>query len=101
MVIVAGYVTVEPQVRDSYVAGCVRIVEQGRAAAGCLGLAVSADLTDPARVNIYERWESQGNLEAHRSHAPGPEHEAEMLTMSVAEYDIADVRSLFGDQAGS
>jgi len=33
MVIVAGHVTVGPQQRESYLASCVRVVEQGRAAA--------------------------------------------------------------------
>jgi hypothetical protein len=33
MVIVAGHITVEPEQRESYLAGCVRIVEQARGAA--------------------------------------------------------------------
>ena len=36
MVIVAGHITVEPPQRDSYLGGCVSIVEQARRAAGCL-----------------------------------------------------------------
>ena len=44
MVIVAGHITVEPQQRESYLAGCVRIVEQARPAVGCLDVAVCADL---------------------------------------------------------
>jgi quinol monooxygenase YgiN len=53
MVIVAGHVTVEPQQRESYLAGCVRIVEQARRAVGCLDVAICADLVDPGRVNIF------------------------------------------------
>jgi hypothetical protein len=34
MVIVARHITIEPQQRKSYLAGCVRIVEQARGAAG-------------------------------------------------------------------
>ena len=52
MVIVAGHVTVKPQHRESYLAGCVRIVEQARRAVGCLDVAICADLVDPGRVNI-------------------------------------------------
>jgi quinol monooxygenase YgiN len=48
MVIAAGHITVEPQQRESYLAGCVRIVELARRAAGCLDVAISADLLDPA-----------------------------------------------------
>jgi quinol monooxygenase YgiN len=73
MVIVAGHITVEPQQRESYLAGCVRIVEQARRAVGCLDVAICADLVDPGRVNIFERWESQAALETFRSSGPDTE----------------------------
>ena len=55
MVIVAGHVTVEPQQREAYLAGCVSIVKRARSLAGCLDFAITADLVDPSRVNIFER----------------------------------------------
>src|SRR5437870_9451546 len=73
MVIVAGHITVEPQQRESYLAGCVRIVEQARRAVGCLDVAICADLVDPGRVNIFERRESQAALETFRSSGPDTE----------------------------
>ncbi len=97
MVIVAGHITVEPQQRDSYLGGCVSIVEQARRAAGCLDFTISADLIDPARVNIFERWESQAAVETFRGSGPSNEQLPAMLSASVAEYDIAGVRSLFAD----
>jgi quinol monooxygenase YgiN len=96
MVIVAGHVTVEPQQRESYLAGCVSVVEQARGTAGCLDFAVAADSIDPGRVNIFERWESQAAVEAFRGSGPSDEQGAAMLSASVAEYDIADVRPLIG-----
>lgn len=94
MVIVAGHVTVEPQQREAYLAGCVSVVEQARGTAGCLDFAITADLTDPGRINIVERWESQAAVEAFRSSGPSAEQGAAMIAVSVAEYDVADVRSL-------
>ena len=94
MVIVAGHLMVEPQQREAYLAGCVGVVEQARRAAGCLDFAITADLLDPGRVNIFERWESQAAVEAFRSSGPSDEQGAAMLSASVAEYDIADLRSL-------
>jgi quinol monooxygenase YgiN len=73
MVIVAGPITVEPQQRESDLAGCVRIVEQARRAVGCLDVAICADPVDPGRVNIFERWESQAALETFRSSGPDTE----------------------------
>jgi len=97
MVIVAGHITVEPQQRESYLAGCVSVVEQARAALGCLDFAISADLIDPGRINIFERWESQAAVEAFRGSGPSDEQGAAMLSVSVAEYDVAGVRPLSGE----
>ncbi len=99
MVIVAGHITVEPQQRESYLAGCVLIVEQARRAVGCLDFAICADLVDPGRVNIFERWESQGALATFRSSGPDTEQRRAMLTVSVEEYDFADVRPAFREGA--
>ncbi len=97
MVIVAGHITVEPQQRESHLAGCVSVVERARGAAGCLDFAITADPIDPGRVNVFERWESQEALETFRG--PGNEQGAVMLSVSVAEYDIVDVWPLFGEDA--
>src|SRR2546429_90979 len=90
MVIVAGHITVEPQQGESYLSGCVRIVEQARRAVGCLDVAICADLVDPRPFNIFERWEPQAALETFRSSGPDTEQRRTMLTVSVQEYDIAD-----------
>jgi len=74
MVIVAGHITVDPEQRESHLAGSMRIVEKARQADGCLDFAMTADLIDPGRVK----------------------HRIVMLSMPVAEYDIADVRPLSG-----
>jgi hypothetical protein len=48
MVIVAGHITVDPEQRESYLAGCRSVVEKARRADGCLDFAITADLIDPA-----------------------------------------------------
>jgi quinol monooxygenase YgiN len=100
MVIVAGHITVEPRQREAYLAGCGRVVEQAREAAGCLDFAISADLIDPGRINVFERWASQAAVEAFRGSGPSDEQGAAIRSASVAEYDVADVRPLFGEGAG-
>lgn len=42
-----------------------------------------------------EGWESQAAPETFRSTGPDTEQRPAMLTVSVHEYDIADVRSVF------
>jgi quinol monooxygenase YgiN len=95
MVIVAGHITVDPEQRESYLAGSMSVVEKARRADGCLDFAVTADLLEPGRVNLFERWESQAAVETFRRSAPSNKQRAAMLAASVAEYDIADVRPLF------
>lgn len=68
------------------------IIEPARRAAGCLDFAIGADLVDTGRVNIFECWESRTSVEAFSG--PGDTQSAAMLAASVAEYDVAEVRSL-------
>jgi hypothetical protein len=53
-------------------------------------------LLDPGRVNRLQRWETQAAVETLRRSAPRNKQGAAMLSVSVAEYDIADVRPVFG-----
>ena len=96
MVIVAGHITVDPAQRESYLAGCVSVVENARRADGCLDFSVTVDLLDPGRVNLFERWESLAAVKAFRRSAPRNRQGAATRSVSVGEYDIADVRPLFG-----
>jgi len=94
MVIVAGYLVVDPHEREAYLADCVKVVDQARRAPGCLDFSLSADLVEPGRIVIFERWESQADVEAFRGSGPSDEQSAATLAASVAEYDVAGVRSL-------
>ena len=97
MVIVAGHITADPEERETYLAGCMSVVETARRADGCLDFAITADLLDPGRVNLFERWESQAAVKTFRRRGLRNKQRAAMLSVSVAEYDIADVRPLFGN----
>src|SRR3954454_15587661 len=71
MVIVAGHLLVDPAERGAYLQGGREGVEQARRVRGWLDFAdtasaITADLVDPSRINVYERWESQDAVEAFR-----------------------------------
>jgi len=57
MLIVAGYLVVDPLQRDSYLDDCRTVVRQARTSPGCLDFAISADLIEPDRIDIFERWD--------------------------------------------
>ena len=97
MVIVAGFITVEPTAREAYLAGRKPEVAAARAAAGCLDFAISADLVGPGRITIFERQASQEAVERFGGNGPSDEQGAAMLAAEVAEYDVAAERWLTGD----
>ena len=51
------------------------------------------------RVNIVEHCESQAALHTFRSSGPDTQQRPAMLTVSVQECDIADLRPVFGTEA--
>jgi quinol monooxygenase YgiN len=91
MLIIAGSLTIAPGKRDEYLDHCHPIVNRARAVDGCLDFSLSADLVDPDRITIYERWSSNDALERFRAE-PGPDAPtAWMMDAEVARYRIAEV----------
>jgi quinol monooxygenase YgiN len=96
MLIIAGHYTVDAADRDRYVTAHLNLVRRARQAPGCLDLAISADPLDPARVNVFERWESREHLDAWRAVARAPRSKINLGSVDVMMYVISDVRPPFG-----
>lgn len=94
MVIVAGHLIVNRKRRDDYLAGCVAVVEQARATPGCLDFAISADLLDSTRINVFERWDSHESVEAFRGSGPSEEQADMIVSSAVSEFDIPTERGV-------
>jgi quinol monooxygenase YgiN len=94
MIIVAGHLVVDADRRDAYLSGCVDVVRQARDAPGCLDFSITADVLDPRRVDVYERWESAEAVAAFRGSGPSDEQAADLRGASVSEYDVTRERSL-------
>lgn len=93
MLIIAGTLHVDPAARDEYLANCRQVVAAARAADGCLDFALTADLLDPGRINVYERWESDEQLLAFRGGGPNDEQTMALLDASVHRYRISAVEA--------
>lgn len=93
MIIVAGWLAVAPEARDAYLEGCAEAVRLAREAPGCLEYALGADLLAPGRITVYERWESDEDLERFRGCGPSGEQAAQILDASVARYRISAVEA--------
>lgn len=89
MLIVAGRIHIEADGRDGYVEGCAEVVAQARLAPGCLDFALSADIADPTRVNVYERWGSRDALTAFRGSGDQPDGLPAIETADVLEFEVA------------
>ncbi|MFT7025725.1 MAG: quinol monooxygenase YgiN [Rhodococcus sp. (in: high G+C Gram-positive bacteria)] len=56
---------------------------------GCLDFAIGADLLDPARINVYERWSSEDALQSFRGSGPDSDQQAAILDARVEEFDAS------------
>ena len=98
MVIVGGSFELNPAERAQFLAGRVEMMRASRIEKGCLEYTFGADPIDPSRVVLYERWESQADLDAHlaalRSAPPSNRAEVTPISSSIAIYDVAGERQL-------
>jgi quinol monooxygenase YgiN len=94
MVIVAGYLVVEPMQRDGYLNDCRAVVRQARESPGCLDFAISADLIERDRIHIFERWNSRVALDDFRGSGPSDEQQGLIVRASVREYDVGSEQRL-------
>ncbi|WP_116953058.1 putative quinol monooxygenase [Jiangella endophytica] len=86
MIIVAGHLRVNAADREAYLATCIPVVEQARTTEGCLDYALSADLVDAERINVYERWASREALDAFRGDGAGDEQGVLLTGADVREF---------------
>ncbi|MFU8855148.1 putative quinol monooxygenase [Micromonospora sp. SL1-18] len=93
MFIVAGTLYVDPAERDAYLACCMEAVRAARSAPGCVDFAMSADLIEPGRINVYERWESDEQLLAFRGSGPAEEQATKILGAEVHKFRIHSVEA--------
>jgi quinol monooxygenase YgiN len=93
MLIIAGKIYVDAAARDNYLAGCLSVITQARASAGCLDFVLSADPIEPDRINVYEHWESDAHLMKFRGSGPSSEQQEEIRDAHVEKYRIAAVEA--------
>lgn len=91
MIIVAGYLSVDPSARENYVRDCAETVRLARAASGCLDFAICADVVEPGRVDIYERWNSREELERFRGSGPSSDQQQAIIDADVREYEVSEI----------
>ena len=64
---------IAPGRRDDFLSRCTDTVVAARSAPGCIDFALSADLLEPDRVNVFECWRDVESLDRFRETGPGDE----------------------------
>jgi quinol monooxygenase YgiN len=89
MIIVSGRIYVRRGRRDAFLAASMEAVMAARRSSGCLDFVVAADPIEPDRVNVYEQWESEAQLEAFRGEGPGPDLMSDIVSADVSRHQIS------------
>lgn len=86
-IIVAGKLTLKPQLRDEFIAKSIEAISLARNNAACEDFSVSPDPVDANRVNVFEKWKTRAALQTFRE--SGPENDLFSLVMSfeIKEYE--------------
>ncbi len=96
MLIIAGYLLTEPELRDQIIDDHRDLVERARATPGCLDLAISPDPLDPARINNFELWESEAALHQWRPSANAPDIARHIRGGQMQQYAVESAKDPFG-----
>lgn len=67
IIIYAGTITMDPEVRDRYISLRLEQTRSYRDQPGVLEYAITADAVDPSVVNVFECYESEAALAAHQA----------------------------------
>lgn len=94
MIVVAGWLRVDPDRRDAYLQGCRPVVEAARAEAGCVDFSVAPDLIDPGRINVFEQWEAVADVERFRGSGPSDDQQDAILDAHVVQHTVAASEAL-------
>ncbi len=89
MIIVSGRIYVVPGQREAFLESSRSSVEEAREAPGCRDFVVAADPIEPDRVNVYEEWDSESDLESFRGAGPGEDLTAVIVRAEVSRHQVS------------
>jgi quinol monooxygenase YgiN len=70
-ILIAAQIDVAPEGRETSLRTAQPWIDGALAQPGCIHYEWSADITNPARINVFEEWESEQAL---ASHFAGPQY---------------------------
>lgn len=94
MIIVCGWLRIESERRDAYLASCLESINAARATSGCIDFHLTADPIEADRINVFEQWESSDAIDAFRGSGPDDEQMNVIVEAHVEQHEIASTTSL-------
>ncbi len=94
MIIVSGFLRVDPDQRTTYLEGCQQVVRAARVSEGCIDFYISADPIEVDRINVFEQWESAEAVETFRGSGPSDDQQAAITDAKVMQHEVASSISL-------
>jgi quinol monooxygenase YgiN len=100
MIVVTGYLTIDPAKRAEVEAAIATLVPLTVAEDGCVEYRYATDVLEPNRINIWEQWESEDAMTAHM----GTSHLADFMgvvgtciggPVEITRHDVATSTKLF------
>lgn len=100
-IIISAQIDIDAASRNEALQSCQKWIDGALAQKGCLHYSWSADLNNPTRINVYEEWESEADLQAHFQ---GPEYigmlthmgQFKMLGSSAHKFAVSAEAEVYG-----
>ena len=93
MIIVAGFIDVDPTVRAEFLEAMREAIVATHSESGCIEYTFAADAIEPGRVRLFERWETKDDLLTHlalSAKQPSPVSGTfERAAVELAQYEIS------------
>lgn len=100
MIIVVGYLTINPDMRSEVEAAIATLVPLTVAEEGCDEYRYANDLSEPNRINIWEQWASEEAMNSHMATT----HLADFMTvmggaiggpLEITRHDVSSSTKIF------
>ena len=87
-IIIAGHILVDPAKRDAALQDTIEGMTLTHAEEGCIAYAFSADLVDPSKILLFEKWESAEALASHGKSAHLKDMQGKMGAWGITGVEI-------------
>jgi quinol monooxygenase YgiN len=94
MIILAGCMRLATGKREDALTALEPLIEATRAESGCIAYRVSFDIVDDHLLHIFEVFEDETALSAHRSSGHMAEWQAAVPLLGITERDMAQYKVL-------